>query len=268
MKRIATAVATIRKWHGQPAAVQPGSVMERLDAATDPYQVSHAVLSAQARAFDHLDSLDKAMSTVGLHAWSPFTVLRGALENAAVACWLVSADHENVIIRRRLKLQAADIANRSSFLTSFRDFYATQGRQGEQWAEEAGHDLARSEEIRNKLESRGLAAGVASSDLRGRPLGWERILRDLAELPLFTDDLLPPYPVWQLFSGLAHGRTWASLAGLEKTESGRDQGVVHLRMTADESTLLIGIGTIFVLWREGRRRFDRLRLRMREHSAT
>ena len=70
---------------------------------------SHAVGAALTSSIDHLNTLQAlVMQARVLPARAPFTLLRAALENAAVAVWLLAPPNRNERVFRRLRLQWAD----------------------------------------------------------------------------------------------------------------------------------------------------------------
>jgi hypothetical protein len=76
--------------HG-PFPVQPGSELADDDAQSDPYQVSHCAQGFLNSGIDHIHAVktlilgDKPI----IHADSDYTLIRGALENLAVAFWVL-----------------------------------------------------------------------------------------------------------------------------------------------------------------------------------
>ena len=79
------------------------------DAAAHPYEISHAVHSALASAVEHLDALRVLVADAHVvHARTPFTLMRAALENSSTAVWLLGPSSRDERIVRRLRLAWAD----------------------------------------------------------------------------------------------------------------------------------------------------------------
>jgi hypothetical protein len=70
--------------------VQPGSSLLKDDEVTSPYLLSHAVRGALVSAVDHLDAFRALIQDAHVvHPRATLTLLRAALENAALAVWLL-----------------------------------------------------------------------------------------------------------------------------------------------------------------------------------
>ena len=81
---------------GQQAHLWPvagGSALGEDDRRSDPWRPSHAASAALSASLDHLHALSHSLTMEGavLHARAPFTLARGAIENAATALWIVHA---------------------------------------------------------------------------------------------------------------------------------------------------------------------------------
>jgi hypothetical protein len=97
-RKIRALLSPLEAWVKAPpkvAAVLPGSRTASDDLATASNPMSHTVASALAHALDHLQCLDALMFEANtLPTWAPFGVVRGAIENAAVAVWLLAPDDQ------------------------------------------------------------------------------------------------------------------------------------------------------------------------------
>jgi hypothetical protein len=115
-------MAIVREWEvltGSPAWEQqpvPGSELVEDDRRTHPFQVGHAARVAMLAAVSNLgclrDSLfnqtapDRVESWI--HIYGPFALVRGALENASHAVWMLESDDREERILRRLRLEWAE----------------------------------------------------------------------------------------------------------------------------------------------------------------
>jgi hypothetical protein len=75
--------------------VERGSAFAGDDAKTHPYELSQGVAQSIAVAVDHLHCFRMALTGTGdnvlqLHTYAPFTLLRGAIENASTAVWVMT----------------------------------------------------------------------------------------------------------------------------------------------------------------------------------
>jgi hypothetical protein len=101
------------------AATMPGSPLAGDDKKADPFHVSHAVASAIRVSVEHADALRRLIEgcqtcnpeqiNFGLNSY--YSLLRGALENAARAVWLLAPDSRSERILRRLRLQTDNVYN-------------------------------------------------------------------------------------------------------------------------------------------------------------
>jgi hypothetical protein len=112
-KALAQLFPRIKAWRERTAAVSsrpaPGSQLARDDRLVHPYQISHAATGALVSAVDHMDALRTLVEDAHvIHARAPLTLLRGSLENASVAVWLMVASNRKERIRRRLRWQWED----------------------------------------------------------------------------------------------------------------------------------------------------------------
>ena len=89
----------------------PGSELATDDQVAHPYTVSSASWSAITAAVSHLGTLRDSLFRearpgvfrVQLHTHGQLTLVRGALENASLAYWLLESDQSEERITRRLQ---------------------------------------------------------------------------------------------------------------------------------------------------------------------
>jgi hypothetical protein len=90
----------------------PRSSLRGDDGKAHPYDLSHAVWHSLSHAVDHLGSLRALLGGAKvIHMYAPFTLVRGALENACAATWLLQPPSRNDRLTRRFRLAIADIGN-------------------------------------------------------------------------------------------------------------------------------------------------------------
>jgi hypothetical protein len=150
-------------------------------------------------ALDHLHALTTlAVGGTALHAYAPFTLARGCLENAAVALWIVNPKQRNDRIIRALTWYHTDIQDfgRASEGTGIdmSQILVAQIRQLRQIAATCGCDASL------------LTKPVNSTDVLRYA---DSVMRHQGVRPLF---------VWRLCSAFAHGRHWPALVGLVQLE--------------------------------------------------
>jgi hypothetical protein len=121
--RLLNVLTVVEEWEqltGQPSGaweVRPGSDLADDDTVTYPYQVSSSAWAAITAAVSHAsclrDSLfvwqDATHATVRLHTHGQLTLLRGALENASLAIWLLESDDQATRVLRRLQQERSEV---------------------------------------------------------------------------------------------------------------------------------------------------------------
>jgi hypothetical protein len=230
------------------SAVDPGSALAGDDRRTDPHHLSHAAWHALTISADHLHCLHSAIvgdqghnpSSVRLHIYAPFTLLRAGLENAATAVWLLSPAQRKERILRRLRLAAANVWN------------------SEKIGNLIGTPPKRTRDERlDELRRIAKTCGIAEIDAVKNP-GHEEVVRAAGEATFHDGDLA--VVLWKGCSGLAHGDIWATLSMLDREvrQHPSASNVFNAEITAPTAGLVAVLKhTVFILDR-GFALFDRL----------
>lgn len=226
--------------HGELPPVQDGSAFTTDDERMHPHEVSQAVHHALNIAVDHLHCLQMALTGNGpqrldLHAYAPFTLLRGALENAATAVWIAHPAHRNDRILRRARLEASNI------------------RAAETMLKEAGEPASSLvEERKILLEDIVTKAGTRLSVASDR-LSPSEIMKDAGDYAgLREGDRHLAFLFWKMCSAVAHGDRWAlTFLDIEKLSS-ITKGADHVRVTAPAHTVLSGARAALAMIKAGR----------------
>ncbi|WP_432478172.1 hypothetical protein [Nocardioides sp. GXQ0305] len=89
--------------------VHPQSWLGEDDMWADPFQVSHAVKQCLVAAVDHLHACKVLVADAGaMHLAAPASLVRGSLENAAAAFWMLHPKDRAVRVTRALQWRAKD----------------------------------------------------------------------------------------------------------------------------------------------------------------
>jgi hypothetical protein len=166
------------------------SAMGGDDMRLKPYHISHASWASLSHAGDHLLAL-RALLSIGLvPMFAPYTLIRGALENASMAVWLLAPSRRAERITRRLQVAADDIRNgeRARTITGDKGPKTRQQR------------LAEVEQIAAKWGIDGKAATTRAT--------CSEIIKAVGDPDQVT--LL----AWNTCSGIAHGDFWATPAAM------------------------------------------------------
>jgi hypothetical protein len=195
-----------------------GSSLAGDDKRVCPYQTSHAAWHAISHAVDHLHMLRLTLREAQIiNMYSPYSLVRGALENASTTVWLLAPARRLDRLMRRLRLQVADI------------------RSGERARKLAGQIGPRTLKERiDQVETIASREGLDERQLHNRP-GFSEIVRTAGG---HTVGEQIPELIWRLCSGMAHGDWWATLSASQRIElPGAPAGVVHNTIEANVTTL-------------------------------
>src|SRR5258708_22160694 len=93
-----------------PPGPQSGSALIGDDRHMHPHQLSHAAWSSLSHAVDHLHCLRSLLQDAHvIHMFAPYSLVRGALENASAAVWMLHPSSRIERVGRRLRLATTDI---------------------------------------------------------------------------------------------------------------------------------------------------------------
>jgi hypothetical protein len=205
--------------------VAAGSPLAGDDRWSDPFQVSHAVTSALVVAVDHAHCLRRSVegcvncapSHLTLLLNSYYSLLRGAMENAARTIWLLAPEQRPERVLRRLRLQAGNVIQSDAFCEV----------GGFPRKKPKADRLQRVEEIAQRSNISPAAAI--------KPPSNREIVRAAGEY--IAGNAGHAEAVWRACSAASHGDTWAVLSLHDRVESSRANGVVTLRTTASTKVL-------------------------------
>jgi len=174
----------------------PGSSLFADDERAHPYELSHAAWHLLSNAVDHLGCLQALLGDAKIiHMFAPFTLVRGALENACGAVWLLHPHRQQDRLVRRLRLALADVRN------------------GEQVKQLTGGPGPRSAQERiNQIHDIARSAGLGTAALKGNA-AYSEIVKAVDEGAPGSLILLS----WKVCSGFAHGDWWTTLSASRRT---------------------------------------------------
>ncbi|MEU8362677.1 hypothetical protein AB0C27_42340 [Nonomuraea sp. NPDC048882] len=241
-------LARIDRWQHltgeQPDAwrVDPRSALAGDDAKTDPYQVSHAAWHALTVAVDHLGCLKSSLlgdvngerAEVRIHTHAQSSLIRGAIENAARAVWLVGPKDRLTRISRPLALQAKETRD------SFRMRALVQ------------QPAAQTQEQRlQRLTGLLIAAGTPEEQTKAalKNPAYSHIVRGAGDLTPLGADVAQV--VWSGCSALAHGDAFGTLSILDRQIVAKAGDVATIRITGSISSLFWCTVTATVMIEQG-----------------
>jgi hypothetical protein len=150
--------------------------------------------------------------------YSPYSLVRVALENASAAVWMLAPSSRAERITRRLRFAALDIRN------------------GEKVKELLGHAGPRTREDRLDV-LRGIARREGIDERQAiERVTYEEIVRSAGNQTAVGE--VTTCVIWKICSGIAHGDLWTTITALERVElPGAPAGTAHLRISANVETL-------------------------------
>jgi len=170
-----------------------------------------------------------------IHSEADYSLIRGALENFGTAFWVLHADQRTERITRALQWMAQNFKDHAKVVDA-------TGMTGVKSREE---NPAKVQHVATDAGCGRVPPGYASTDVM-----------KYADEHSTTD----PYVPWQVCSGFAHGRPWASLGmnEIQHVPGQQQDEVVTVSITADYTRLLAVTLPAFHPMSDVLKRFDEL----------
>jgi hypothetical protein len=188
------------------------------DAQTHPYDLSHAVWRHLSNSVDHLSCMHAVLGKANIvPMYAPFTLVRGALENACAAVWLLQPASRRERLIRRFRLAVTDIHH--------------EYQAGELMAQAEPH-----------AKQKPIAEVIAIAERAG--IGGSAVRKTVSYTEIVTavDKDLPGGAIlvsWKTCSGFAHGDWWTTKSASSRTQiPGPDlEGIGTFKIEANLSLL-------------------------------
>jgi len=216
------------------AGFESGSELATDSAKSPMYDVGHAAWAGIAIATDHLHALRSLIVDARqIHSYAPFSLIRGAIDNAAVSVWLLAPIDQDERLFRRLHLAYEDVR---------------QGTEAGALLGPRAPQPPRPAEVRlQEITDLAKALGVNPTGAVGaRWAGYEKIVQ-LAAAELEHLDAGVAAFVWRACSAFGHGRQWAALSLLHRESQPRSDGVADVRLTSSVEQVATLAGTAVML---------------------
>ncbi|MGI5451416.1 hypothetical protein ACQEVM_37790 [Streptomyces sp. CA-243310] len=203
----------------QLPAPQASSSIATDDAPLGEYAASTLIRASFAAGVAHADALRRLRDAGEMDPTSPWTLLRGSLENFATAAWLLGAGSDRPERRlRTLRLWREDMRNRAQHEEITAHVPEDGGKTGRERVQE--------------IEALALSLGIAHP--RAKPQAG-KVIEEAAE----GAGLAPKKAtaVWNAASGFAHGRYWPNLrvsTPIDALRGGPDHYLMALVINEDE----------------------------------
>lgn len=200
-----------------------GSLLQVADAMSEPHQASHVVGYLLLTAVDHLHALKTVMVNAGSqHTFAPYTLIRGAIENASTALWVLQQNDPRLVARRALTLEYRGLID--------------QRRAARAVDPKAEMDKDLLEIFDDSLSRH----GFVQAEIKSAP-------QHLALIEATSNhfDIRNAALTWQFCSAAAHGRQWA-WKYLTRFELQDDDGVSKVlsgQLTSNETIIAYSLNT-------------------------
>lgn len=216
----------IEKWHTTGLEVwdlSSGSLLDVVDALSEPLQVSHLIGYLLHTAVDHLHALKTLLADAkAQHAFAPYTLIRGSIEAASTTLWILQDDDPRKVICRALTLEYQNLwdQRRAVKLVDSKGDWDTERLA-----------VLRKVLDRNELTTQKVKTAPTTSNIIGTAA---------ADFALPTSRL-----TWQMCSAAAHGRPWAKQF-LTLFEAHDDDGVSKTlsgQLTSNQLAIAVSLDT-------------------------
>jgi hypothetical protein len=212
-------LATLDQWTGDvltsrdASSVEAGSSLAGDDRRTDPFHVSHRAWLAITVATDFLVCLKRSLveedrpghANLHLQMFAPMGLLRGALENACTALWILAPRQRTERVTRRLRLHWKEIksSDQVQALVKIQPKRTLDERR------------VRTIDVYTQNSTDPATRDAAKKVLQAK-LGYGDIVSAVGQANSATEPEVPEF-VWRMCSGLAHGDSSAATAYLDKS---------------------------------------------------
>jgi hypothetical protein len=210
---------------GRPSP-EPASDFSLDESVLGSYSGWYLAVTHYAVAVEYLQTVNWVLDLPQIHLAPPIGLLRGALECAAAAAWLVAPDDAAQRRHRALRMWCRDLDDRATYeaMTSWQPPNARSKTA-----------------VKRRAEVKGLAAkevnNAAASNAQMR-VTTTTIIGDMGVATGSSRAVLDR--LWSLSSGLAHGRYWPAIVGdldLADERISPETGVVTRSYTAPDKLL-------------------------------
>jgi hypothetical protein len=197
----------------------PGSELADDDQHLPGFPGSTLMRIGLDTAIEHMHALGVLFIDAGVaHPHVPLTLLRASLQDAAEAVWLLAPDQQDERLLRALRIWYRDFGDRAEY----------EKIRPQQPGRKTGVD--RQADMVALAKTLRLNAGTVGGKLHATS-----IIAQAADLVGQRDEALR---LWSLSSGLAHGRYWARLIGLDLVGATPAAGGYTLTVTASEADVV------------------------------
>ncbi|WP_072713666.1 hypothetical protein [Rhodococcus rhodnii] len=173
-------------------------------------------------AVDYLAGLRDILNA-GTHYYTPFALLRAALESSATAVWLLEPEDRITRLQRLVGLHIDDTNNKKAF----------QSMLPEEYRDPFDHEPG--------IEK--MVADSGSSRDKCKFPGYTSVLKKIDDLPDEGGSMLL---TWRICSGFSHGLSWATTGLIPQSNKEQIGPTLHRAETAPNYELVSSLTTTVV----------------------
>ncbi|MDF5756633.1 hypothetical protein [Spongiactinospora sp. TRM90649] len=189
------------------------------DQGMNGMKVSTVVIHAIGAAVDHVLALSLLVKRAGMITNAgPWTLLRGAMEPAALAVWVLNGASRDVRRERALRVWRQDMEDRGKWEDDISFVVTPPAKRG---ATRAGEIVSHATSM--KLRANQVATRLNYSDL----------VVHAAEIIGLNKNVIRAH--WRASSGFAHGRSWTSIRLSSADSARRTRDGVEFSMSLAEA---------------------------------
>ncbi|WP_139000232.1 hypothetical protein [Rhodococcus zopfii] len=186
-------------------------------------QVGHSIDRALHHSLDCLWGLDQLLKKTGPQHYAPYLLIRGALESAATAVWLLDPDDRTTRLQRRVAIAVNNEHETSKAI-------AAAGRKDD-------YDPDRWKTGMSALLSK---AGLSLKDCQWK--SYSAIVRDIDDAPNTVKSI---ELAWRACSGMSHGKLWSfQMFAAESNRRDTGNGTIQADYTPSYHSLATVLDTV------------------------
>jgi hypothetical protein len=212
------------------------------DAETDPFQLSHIIQNLLNAAIEHVHAIAAVVRKAGLlHNSPPFTLGRAAVECAGTAYWLLEPADQSQRLRRHVTVVSQDTFDYEQVTNRLNDSLADRASDEQpdfQWRRDVVKRIKAKHHLTSVPPKLNTALMLQEVDAA---LAKERRTDDKSVV-----EMMELY--WRTASGFGHGRQWATLNALERSQViPVGDGTAQLKISSTMSRVFWGVSCAYQL---------------------
>ncbi|OZC91770.1 hypothetical protein CH254_04635 [Rhodococcus sp. 06-412-2C] len=188
--------------------IEAGSDLDLDGQRMTVLQVFHGVERALHHSLDCMWGLNQLLVVNGPQHFAPYVLIRGALESAATAVWLLAPDDQTIRLQRRVSMEIDNSEESSKAINA---------------AGLGNLDVARIERHKAGIDALLSEAGLDLQDCRWT--GYGAVVKEIEDAAASRQSVELE---WRACSGMSHGKLWSfQLFAAESNRRAADDGALQ-----------------------------------------